>query len=139
MFEVSRGSVRIAAIGFAQIFNHKTRPTKFTNKLIPAVQIFNGSRFTVRRVGRRRQRAAVVVINPDAVLVPLVPIHNLQTCWLLVLTDVRRVVASDSRNLAIDPCNVGDITRTDRLMNDVKTGIVKGIRDAWAKHEADDL
>ena len=123
--EVAGLGMRVASVGLAQVFQDKARSAQLADKLVPAVQVLDRARLSVSNVGRRGQRAFVVILNADHVIVVMVAADDLQTRWLLVLADVNRVVFGDASDLAINAADVLDVARTDRLVHDVEVRLAE--------------
>ena len=125
MLEMAHGSRRIGPAGFDQVFNHKPRPAQAAHQLFPAVQIFHRAGFAVGGVFAARQRAFVIILAADDVLMPVRAVRDLQARRCFVLADVKAAVLQHPRDFPIDGFHIRHVAGADRLMHQIEHRLVQ--------------
>lgn len=123
--EVAGLGVRVASVGFSQVFQDEARSTQLADKLVPAVHVLDSAGLAVGHVGRRGQRSFVVILNADHVVVVMIPADDLQAGRLFVLADVKSVVFGDASDFAINATDVRNVASADWLVHDVEVRLVE--------------
>jgi hypothetical protein len=117
--------VRVASVGFAEVFEDEAGAAQLADKLVPAVHVLDGAGLSIRNVRRRGQRTFVVVLNSDHIVVVVVAADDLQTRRLLVLAYVKGVVFGDASDLLVNAADVRDVASADRLVHDVEVRVTE--------------
>ncbi len=118
-----RGFVR--PVGFDEIQNHKPRSAQAADQLLVAVQVFHCSLFAIGNVLATWQRAFVVILAANHVLMLRGAVGGLQAQRRFVLADVKAIVFQNPGDFPVNGFHIRHVASADGLMHHIERGFLQ--------------